>query len=107
MFVKNQRMGIALLAILTTALLASTCFAAEGDVVKLQGTVSVTKEADVIKSIQLTTDAGAYSVELDENGLALEEMDGKKVEVEGTVSEKDGQKVLKVLTFEAIEGDTK
>lgn len=107
MFAKKQRVGIVLLAMLTAAILVSTCFAADGDTVKLQGTVSVTKEADVIKSVQLTTDAGAYNVELDEKGLALGEMDGKKVEVEGMVSEKDGQKSLKVLTFKAVEGETK
>ena len=109
MFVKKQRIGIVLLAMLTAAILASTCFAAEGNAVKVQGTVSVTKEADAIKSVQLTTDSGVYNVELDENGLALGEMDGKQVEVEGTVTvpEKDGPKWLKVLSFNVLEGDTK
>lgn len=109
MLAKKQTLGILCLAILTAAILASTCFAAEGDAVKVQGTVSVTKEADAIKSVQLTTDAGTYYIELDENGLALGEMDGKKVEVEGTVtvSEKEGLKSLKVLSFSVLEGDTK
>jgi hypothetical protein len=109
MLAKKQTLGILCLAMLTAAILASTCFAAEGDAVKVQGTVSVTKEADVIKSVQLTTDAGAYNIELDENGLALGELDGKQVEVEGmvTVPEKDGPKSLKVLSFNVLEGDTK
>lgn len=107
MLAKKQTIGIALLAMLTAALLASTCFAAEGETVKLTGTVSVTKEADVIKSVQLTTDAGAYNVELDDQGLALGALDGKKVEVEGTVTEKDNQKSLKVVTFKAVEAEAK
>jgi hypothetical protein len=104
MFAKRQRMGIALLAMLVTALLASTCFAAEGETVKLQGVVSVTRDAnDVITAVQLAADAGTYNVELDAKGLELGEMDGQKVEVEGVVSEKDGQKWLTVLMFTVAE----
>jgi hypothetical protein len=105
MFVKKQRVGIVLLAMLTTAILASTCFAAEGETVKLQGVVSVTRDAnDVITAVQLAADAGAYNVELDAKGKELgENMEGEKVEVEGVVSEKDGQKWLQVLTFEVVE----
>jgi hypothetical protein len=104
MFVKKQRMGIVLLAMLTTAILASTCFAAEGEAIKSQGVVSVTKDAnDVITAVQLVTDAGSYSVELDAKGLELGEMDGQVVEVEGIVSQKDNQKWLKVLTFNVVE----
>ena len=105
MFVKKQRVGIVLLAMLTTAILASTCFAAEGETVKLQGVVSVARDAnDVITAVQLAADAGTYNVELDAEGLELgEDMDGEKVEVEGIVSQKDNQKWLKVLTFKAVE----
>jgi len=104
MFVKKQRMGIALLAILTAALFASTCFAAEGETVKVQGVVNATKDAnDGITAVQLAASAGTYNVELDAKGLELGEMDGQKVEVEGVVSEKDGQKWLKVLMFTAAE----
>ena len=108
MFVKKQRVGIVLLAMLTTAILASTCFAAEGDVIKLQGVVSVTRDANnVITAVQLAANAGAYAgtynVELDAKGLELGEMDGQKVEVVGSVSEKDGQKWLKVLVFTVAE----
>jgi hypothetical protein len=105
MFVKKQRVGIVLLAMLTTAILASTCFAAEGETVKLQGFVSVTKDAnDVITAVQLVTDAGSYNVELDAKGEELgENMEDQKAEVEGVVSEKDNQKWLKVLMFTAAE----
>jgi hypothetical protein len=104
MFVKKQRVGIVLLAMLTTAILASTCFAAEGEAVKTQGVVSVTRDAnDVITAVQLAADAGTYNIELDAKGLELGEMDGQKVEVEGVVSEKDDQKWLKVLMFTAAE----
>ena len=104
MFVKKQRVGIVLLAMLTAAILASTCFAAEGETVKLQGVVNATKDAnDGITAVQLAASAGTYNVELDAKGLELGEMDGQKVEVEGVVSEKDGQKWLKVLMFTAAE----
>jgi hypothetical protein len=104
MFVKTQRVGIVLLAMLTAAILASTCFAAEGETVKSQGVVSATRDAnDVITAVQLAADADTYNVELDAKGLELGEMDGQKVEVEGVVSEKDGQKWLKVLMFTVAE----
>jgi hypothetical protein len=105
MFVRRQRRGIAFLAMLITALLASTCFAAEGETVKLQGVVNVTRDAnDVITAVQLAADAGTYNVELDEKGKELgENMEGEKVEVEGLVSEKDGQKWLTVSMFSTIE----
>jgi hypothetical protein len=105
MFVKKQRVGVVLLAMLTTAILASTCFAAEGETVKLQGVVSVTRDAnDVITAVQLAADTGAYNVELDAQGKELgESMEGEKVEVEGVVSSKDNEKWLKVLTFEVVE----
>lgn len=105
MSAKKQKMGIVFLAMLTTALLASNCFAAEGETVKLQGVVSVIRDAnDVITSVQLTTDAVTYNVELDEKGKELgENMEGQKAQVEGVVSEKDNQKWLKVLMFSPVE----
>ncbi len=104
MFVKKQGMGIVFLAILTAAILSSTCFAAEGDNVKAQGIVNTTRDAnDAITAVELAADAGTYNVELDANGLELGEMDGQKVEVEGVVSEKDGQKWLKVVKFSTLE----
>jgi hypothetical protein len=104
MLAKKQTIGIVCLAMLTAALLASTCFAAEGETVTTQGVVSVTRDAnDVITAVQLATDADTYNVELDAKGEELAEMDGQMVEVEGLVSEKDGQKWLKVLMFSAVE----
>jgi DNA/RNA endonuclease YhcR with UshA esterase domain len=108
MFVKKQRVGIVLLAMLTTAILASTCFAAEGETVKLQGVVSVLKDANgAITSVQLDADDGTYNVELNPKGKELGEMNGQMVEVEGIVSQKDNQKWLKVLTFKAVEEEEK
>jgi hypothetical protein len=109
MSAKKQKMGIVFLAMLTTVLLASTCFAAGGETVKLQGVVSVTRDAnDVITSVQLAADAGTYNVGLDAKGLELgDSMEGQKVEVEGVVSEKDNQKWLKVLMFKAVEEEEK
>jgi DNA/RNA endonuclease YhcR with UshA esterase domain len=109
MFVKKQRVGIVLLAMLTTAILASTCFAAEGETVKLQGLVSVIRDAnDVIVSVQLVADKDTYDVVLNAKGLELgENTEGEKVEVEGIVSQKDNQKWLKVLTFKAVEEEEK
>ena len=105
MFAKKQKMGIGFLVTLTAVLLASTCFAAEGETVTLKGVVSVLRDADdVIVSVQLATDGGTYDVVLDAKGLELgEEMEGEKVEVEGVVSEENDQKWLKVMTFKAVE----
>jgi hypothetical protein len=105
MSAKKQRRGIVFLAMLTTALLASTCLAAEGETVKLQGLVSVLRDAnDVITSVQLVTDQETYSVVLDANGLKLgEELEGEKAAVEGTVSKEGDQKWLKVSKFKAVE----
>jgi methionine-rich copper-binding protein CopC len=103
MCAKKQKMGIVLLAILTAVILSSTCFA-EGNVVKTQGIVNTTRDAnEAITSVELASDTGTYNIELDANGLELGEMDGQKVEVEGTVSEKDGQKWLKVAKFSTLE----
>jgi len=103
-------MCIVFVAMLTTVLLALTSFAAEGTEpkpVKLEGSVSVSRDAnDVITAVQLVADADTYNVVLDAKGLALgEEMEDEKVEVEGTVTvEKEtDQKWLKVLTFKEIE----
>lgn len=106
MLAKKQTIGIALLAMLMATLLVSICF---GEDVREQGVVSVTKDANgEITAAQLTTDAVAYNVELDAKGMELAAMDGKKVEVTGVASEKDGQKWLTVLEFTAVvEGETK
>jgi len=96
------------LAMLTTVLLTSVSLAAEGSkptVVTLQGYVSVIRDAnDVVISVQLVTNEDTYDVVLDAKGLELgEKMEDEEVEVKGTVSQKDDQKWLTVLTFKAIE----
>ncbi len=110
MSAKKQGMCIVFLAMLTTALLASAGFAAEGSEpetvkVKVEGFVSVLRDAnDVVISVQLVTDEETYDVVLDAKGLELgEEMEGEDVEVEGVISKEDDYMLLKVLTFKAIE----
>ena len=73
--------------------------------VKLEGTVSVVKDANnVITSVKLATARTTYEVVLNEKGLELgNTMADKKVEVEGTVSHKDGQKWVDVKSFKAVE----
>jgi hypothetical protein len=109
MSAKKQKMGIAFLAMLTVAFLASTCLAAEEETVKLQGLVSVLRDAnDVIISVQLVADKDTYDVVLNAKGLELgENMEGQKVEVEGIVSKENDQKWLKVQTFKAVEEEEK
>lgn len=109
MFAKKQRVGIVFLAMLTAALLASSCFAAEGETVKLQGLVDVVRDAnDVITAVQLDVDGDIYNVKLDAKGLELgEQMEDQEAEVEGVVSEENGQKWLKVMTFKAVEEEEK
>jgi len=108
MSAKKQEMCIVFLAMLTTALWASTSLAVEEpkqEIVKLEGFVSVLRDVnDVIISVRLVTDEDIYDVVLDAKGLELgEEMEGEDVEVEGVVSKEDDQEWLKVLTFKAIE----
>lgn len=91
-----------------SALLASCLFAEEApgaNVVKLQGVVSVSRDAnDVVTSVQLTADDASYDVVLDAKGQELgEQAEGAKVEVEGTVAEQDGKKMLTVIAFTHIE----
>ena len=104
----TKRMWGIVLVLMASALLASGLFAAEApkpNVVKLQGVVSTSRDAnDVIVSVQLTADAVNYEVVLDAKGKELgEQMDGETAEVVGTVSEKDGQKWLTVSAFKRVE----
>lgn len=73
--------------------------------VGLEGTVSVTRDANnVVTSIKLTT-AGkmVYNVTLDEKGKELAALDGKEVRARGVVTEKDGQKWVKIHEFRLAE----
>jgi hypothetical protein len=108
MLVGKQRMATLILAMVTALLLTTVSLAAENpepNSVTLQGSVSVLRDAnDVVVSVQLITDKVTYEVVLDEKGIALgKEMDGKDVEVQGVVSEKDKQKWLTVQSYKAVE----
>lgn len=107
---KKSLVRLAVVLIAAAALCSAVCFAGEkcpagsAEPVKVQGTVSVTKDASgAITAVTLTAaDGVSYNVTLDENGKKLgEEMADKKVEVEGTVAEKDGQKCITVTSYMA------
>lgn len=101
---------LAVVLIAGAVLLSTVCFAGEKcpagavESAKVQGVVGVTKDANGdITAVTLTAKDGAvYNVTLDENGKKLgEEMADKKVNVEGAVSEKDGQKCITVQSYMA------
>ena len=110
MLTKKSLVTLAVVLIAGTALLSTVCFAGDTcqagatEPVKVQGLVSITKNADgAITAVTLTAEDGAvYNVTLDENGMTLgAEMANEKVEVEGTISEKDGQKCITVQRYMA------
>jgi type 1 fimbria pilin len=73
--------------------------------VKLEGTISVTKDSnDVVTSIRLTTaNKTVYHVALDEKGKELGGLNGKEVEVRCMITRKDDQKWIKVNEFRLVE----
>ena len=81
--------------------------------VKLKGTISVTKDPNnVVTAITLTTTyrtvKTVYHVTLNPKGEELGSLNGKEVEVRGVVvTEKDGQKWIKVQEFQLVEKKTK
>lgn len=89
------------LVMLAVVLIASAALLIAAETVKVQGLVGVTADAEgVITAITLTNADGAvYNVTLDEQGLKLGELADKKVEVEGTIAETDGQNWITVLSF--------
>jgi hypothetical protein len=112
MLAKKDLVKLAILLIVGTALLSTVCFAAEPNtaeppkLVKVQGVVNVTKDAnDVITKVTVVTkDKVVYNVTLDVKGLELgKAMAGKEVEVEGTVSKKGIQDWIKVQSYKAVE----
>ena len=102
---------VAMAAIVLSAAIASAeeakpAPAPEPGIVKVVGTVSVARDADnVITGVTLTTqDNVAYSVRLNQKGVELgEQMDGKQAEVNGVVKEKDGRKMINVISFKPVE----
>lgn len=75
--------------------------------VTLKGVVSVTRDDDDnIIEATLTVDGTDYCIKLDEKGKKLAaEMDGKQVEVTGTVTEKDDEKLLTVESYKEVPED--
>jgi hypothetical protein len=113
MLAKKDLVKLAILLIAGTALLSAVCFAAEQTpgaeqpkLVKVQGVVNVTKDAnDVITKVTVVTkDKVVYIVVLDPKGRELgKTMANKEVEVEGTVSKEAGQETIKVISYKAVE----
>ncbi|MFA5239431.1 MAG: hypothetical protein WC476_06960 [Phycisphaerae bacterium] len=89
------------LVMLAVVLIAGAGLLIAGEAVKVQGLVGVTTDAEgVITAVTLTdADGVVYNVTLDEQGLKLGAMADKKVEVEGTVAETDGQNWITVLSI--------
>lgn len=94
------------------AFLAVSVFAAGADAnkpkkpdVKLEGTISVTKDSnDVVTSIELTTAHKiVYHVTLDEKGKELSSLNGKEVKVQCVVTEKNTQKWIQIHEFRLVE----
>jgi hypothetical protein len=113
MLAKKDLVRLAILLIAGTALLSTVCFAAEETpgveqpkVVKVQGVVNVTKDAnDVITKVTVVTkDKVVYNVVLNLKGLDLGKvMANKEVEVEGIVSKEGVQNWIKVQSYKAVE----
>lgn len=78
--------------------------AEEENAVTVTGKVSVVKIEDVVRAITVTTnDKVAYSLVLDVKGKELGAMDGKMVQVTGTVTQtEDGKKLLKVIAVKPV-----
>jgi len=113
MLAKKNLVNLAILLIAGTALLSAVCFAAEPTpgaeppkLVKVQGVVNVTKDAnDVITKVTVVTkDKVVYNVVLNLKGLDLgKAMANKEVEVEGMILKEAGQETIKVVSFKAVE----
>lgn len=96
--------------VVVAALVVTLCETgfAEPKKVTLKGEVSVTRDDDKnIIEATLTADGNDYCITLDEKGKKLAaEMDGKQVEVTGTVTEKDDEKWLTVESYKEVPKDT-
>ena len=77
--------------VLVAGLIARPALAGER---KIEGTVTVTKEGDDVKSIELAEGEKKYKVKLDENGKKVADYDGKTVVVNGDVND-DGEVTVK------------
>jgi hypothetical protein len=112
MLTTKRMIGMVLVAAVTTALMASVVLAEANappkpepkPPVKIEGTVSVVKDANEIKEVKVTTkDKGVFNVVLNEKGKALgKAMAGKETVVHGIVSEKNGEKWINVRAFNPV-----
>ena len=86
---------VAIMAVVV--LVAAASYALAADDVKVTGTVSVVKDdAGAVKSASVKAGDVTYNVVLDDKGKEVAKLDGKKVEITGTVEEKDAVKNLTV-----------
>ena len=115
MLTAKRLAGAGLVAIAAVVLLAAVSLAADANqppkpkeppvqkpaMVKAEGTVHVTKDAkSAVTAVQLVAGSMTYHITLDKKGMELgEKMNGKKADVHGTVTEKNGQKWLTVLSY--------
>ena len=77
--------------------------AEEENAVTVTGKVSVVKAEDNVTAITVSNEQATYSIVLDKNGKALAAMDGKMVQVTGTVTQtEDGKKLLKVTSVKPV-----
>ncbi len=101
--------GLALVAVAVAAFMASVVLAdanapagkTKPAITKIEGAVSVTKDANEIKTVKVTTkDKGVFNVVLNEKGKELgKKMGGKEAVVHGIVTEKNGEKWIDVHKF--------
>ena len=112
MLTTKRMIGMLLVAAAATVLMASVVLAepnapaktAPKPLAKIEGAVSVVKDANEIKEVKVTTkDKGVFNVVINEKGKALgRRMAGKEAAVHGTVTEKNGEKWIDVHAFTPI-----
>lgn len=112
MLTTKRIIGMVLVAAAATVLMASVVLAeanapaktAPKPPAKIEGAVSVVKDANEIKEVKVTTkDKGVFNVVINEKGKALgKRMAGKEAIVHGTVTEKNGEKWIDVHAFNPV-----
>ncbi len=80
--------------VFVTMLTAPAVYAA--DEIKITGVVFSSE------GIIRATDRQEYTIEIDEMGVDMLNEDRKKVEVRGTVEEKEGKKIIKVIKYRLV-----
>jgi len=64
--------------------------------------VTITGVVFSSEGIIRTADGQEYTIEIDEMGVDMLNEDRKKVEVRGTVEEKEGKKIIKVIKYRLV-----